>query len=642
MSVAAAVVRSFRRMPDFAGVALVDILANGVAMLIIVIVLSIAARMEREERYAEQTSEIAAVMSHKFSTSLVLNSLAASRPARLHDYDASPLDRILDPAILPILELHAGFVREFYTGTIWTRRELLEERSGLGAWVAGFGEEQRRRLRVDVYDIPQFYLAMSILREHGIRVYHWHFLTGALTPDEAVRCPPGVAAKDCVGGGSMTPAPLPRLALDEGPRGGLGDRDAPRFEAPRGSGSGTAGEGDLRGSIPDGAGATPGLMPGGVVPGWAGSEQEGFASGWGPSGAAEGGMRSGGAGSDPGGARGEPGGGEPGTAGAGRGLLPGSEAVSRTRGFGSEPGFGSESAAGLGSFPNALEGGSRSDPGAGPARAPRFNLRIALPESLRRAAQSGNPAVRTPALEALFAIILHYLGELQDSLDSGGAPSRLVDGFAERMQRAFRSPLRVSEAERRIARDLARDFALTPLLGDPAFRPEPLPLRPAPPAADADAVLVIAPNRLIDELGVGRGGSARSDRVPEWGRASFALNAYPGIFKGLEIRIEPYSVLLLPPEARNPERLRWRAAAYVTPALDDVIVGFAFASLDGEGRLRIQADANRVRLDGRPLFTEYRESAFGSRGWLVSLYAALVAGLLLIAAGRRHLAGGAA
>ena len=172
-------------MPDFAGVALVDILANGVAMLIIVIVVSIAARMEREERQVEQASEVAAVMSHKFSTSLVLNSLAASPPARLHDYETSPLDAILDPEILPILELHGGFVREFYSGTIWTRRELLREHNGLGAWIAGLGVEQRARLRVDVYDVPQFYLAMSILREHGIRVHHWHFLTGALSPGAA-------------------------------------------------------------------------------------------------------------------------------------------------------------------------------------------------------------------------------------------------------------------------------------------------------------------------------------------------------------------------------------------------------------------------------------------------------------------------
>ena len=97
----AAAIRSSRRMPDFAGVALVDILANGVAMLIIVIVVTIAARMEREERYAEQADEVATVMSHKFSTSLVLNSLAASPPARLHDYETSPLDRVLDPRPAP-------------------------------------------------------------------------------------------------------------------------------------------------------------------------------------------------------------------------------------------------------------------------------------------------------------------------------------------------------------------------------------------------------------------------------------------------------------------------------------------------------------------------------------------------------------
>ena len=94
----------------------------------------------------------------------------------------------------------------------------------------------------------------------------------------------------------------------------------------------------------------------------------------------------------------------------------------------------------------------------------------------------------------------------------------------------------------------------------------------------------------------------------------------------------------MPPEIREPERMRWRAVAYMTPRLDDVIVGFVFATMDLEGGLRIQADANRVRLDGRPLFTEYRESAFGSRGWLVSLYAALAAGLLLLGAGWRFLA----
>ena len=663
MTGATAAIRTSRRMPDFAGVALVDILANGVAMLIIVIVVTIAARMEREERYAEQTDEVATVMSHKFSTSLVLNSLAASPPARLHDYEASPLDQVLDPGLLPIVELHRGFVREFYSGTIWTRRDLLEERSGLSAWLAGFSDEQRARLRMDVYDVDQFYLAMSILREHGIRVRHWHFLKGTLSPGEASRCPPGVAAKDCLGGEAETPAPLPQLALDDRGRGGLGGPESPLFEPPSGAGQDPGRAGSIPGFVPDGTGAASGPMPAGVVPGMAGSADAGFA----PEGAVPGSAGAGlGVGS-----------GGPDAAGSGRGLLSSPEAAAgRGQGFGTEPGLDPGAAANLGSFPNAREGGMEPSAGGGGRRSPRggegrggsgessraegsqsgdgpqLNLRIALPESIRREARAGSAGV--PALEAMFGIILHYLGELQDSLDTGGTPSRQVDGFAERMLHAFRAPPPIKETERQIARDLALKFALLPHLGDSALRPDPLALRSVPPGPSADAVLVIKPNGLNDVVGVGRGGEGhdgeeraaeerdsegQDDTFPERGRAALALNAYPGIWKGLEIPIEPYSVLLMPPEVHEPERMRWRAVAYIAPGLDDFIVGFVFATVDPRGRLRIQADANRVRLEGRPLFTEYRESAFGSRGWLVSLYAALAAGLLLLGVAWRFLAG---
>ena len=685
MTRATAVARAFRRMPDFAGVALVDILANGVAMLIIVIVVSIAARMEREERYAEQASEVAAVMSHKFSTSLVLNSLAASPPARLHDYETSPLDQFLHPGVLPILEMHRGFVREFYSGTIWTRRNLLEEHSGLGAWLAGFTDEQRGRLRIDVYDIPQFYLTMSILREQGIKVYHWHFVTGGLTVGEAASCPGGVAAKDCPGGGGEAPAPLPQLALDDHGSGGLGNLESPLIEPPSGGGRGSNGAGSRPGFMPDGTGSAPGPIPGGVVPGVAGSAGARFGTEGAASGAAGAGLRPGsgntGAAGEGRGAGGE----DSGVAEAERGLLSGPQGAERGRGFGTEPGLDSGTAANLGSFPGAREGGM--EPGAGegmrrpsregarqggrgrPSRAgsgpggsgPQMNLRIALPESIRRAAQSGGEGA--PALEALFGIVLHYLGELQDSLDTGGTPSPRIEGFAERIQRAFRAPPPITDAERHIARDLALKFALLPHLGTPDFRPDPLALHPVPQGSGSEAVLVIEPNRLNDAVGVDRGvvardsdtqagagtgegapegdgadGEGRDGAFPPRGRATLALNAYPGIWQGLEIRVEPYSVVLMPPEVRQPERMRWRAVAYITPRLDDFIVGFAFADMDTEGRLRIQADANRVRLEGRPLFTEYRESAFGSRGWLVSLYAALAAGLALLGIGWRYLA----
>ena len=663
-------------MPDFAGVALVDILANGVAMLIIVIVVSIAARMEREERYAEQASEVAAVMSHKFSTSLVLNSLAASPPARLHDYETSPLDQFLHPGILPILEMHRGFVREFYSGTIWTRRELLEEHSGLGEWLAGFTDEQRVRLRIDVYDIPQFYLTMSILREHGINVYHWHFVTGALTAGEAVSCPGGVAAKDCPGGGGEAPAPLPQLALDDHGSGGPRSLDTPLIAPPSGSGQESSGAGSRPGFMPGGTGSAPGPLPGNVVPGVAGSAGAGFATQGAASGTAGAGLQPG-SGSSGAADEGRGAGGEDSRlAGTERGLLSGPQGADGGRGFGTGPDLDSGAAANLGSFPGAREGarrppregarqsgrGQRARAGSGPGGSgPQMNLRIALPESIRRAAQSGEQGA--PALEALFGIVLHYLGGLQDSLDAGDTPSPQVEGFAERIQRAFRAPPPITDAERQVARDLALKFALLPHLATPDFRPDPLTLHPVPPGSGTEAVLVVEPNRLNDAVWVDRGvgasrddtqagegtgegaqegvesdGEARGGAFPPRGRAALALNAYPGIWQGLEIRVEPYSVVLMPPEARRPERMRWRAVAYIAPRLDDFIVGFVFADLDTDGRLRIQADANRVRLEGRPLFTEYRESAFGSRGWLVTLYAALAAGLALLGVGWRYLA----
>ena len=674
--------RVLRRMPDFAGVALVDILANGVAMLIIVIVVSIAARMEREERYAEQASEIATVMSHKFSTSLVLNSLAASPPARLHDYETSPMDQILLPELLPILELHTTFVREFYSGTIWTRRDLLEEHGTFGAWLAGMNAGQASRMRIDVYDIPQFYLTMSILREHGIFVYHWHFLTGTLALRDAGRCPPRVAAKDCLGTGEESAAPLPQLALDDVDSRGLEDLDWSLNDVLPGPGQGRGGDASSNDVLQDGRGSGPGPMPGGVVPGAAGSAGSGLAAG-------------GGVGETGGGGLGA-GGGSPGDRRMERGLLYAPQGTGSGGGFGSEPRPNSGSAADLGSFPNARRGGAEPSPGLGRGRPTRggegrngqgqsssagsgsgntgleISLRIALPQSIRRAAQSGGQAA--PALEALFGIILHYLGEMQDSLDTGGTPSRQIDGFAERIQTAFREPPQNTEAQRNIARDLALKFALLPHLGEPGSRPDPLTLRPASSGPDPDAVLQVVPNSLNDVIGVDRGGmgpdaTERDDREragtreddearddehpgadddagasadgtrPGRGRTAFSLNAYPGIWKGLEIRLEPYSVLLMPPDVRQGERMRWRAVAYVTPALDDVIVGFVFARVDAEGRLRIQADANRVALDGRPLFSTYSESGFGSRGWLVSLYGALAAGLLLLGIGWRFLAG---
>lgn len=202
--------RGDRILPASAGVALADILANGVAIVIIMIVLTSMARYEQEQDKLQRTEDVAVLLSRELATSVVMNALPTSPPARLHDYVASSLDRNPHPSKMPILELHDGFVRDYYTGTIYRREALLEPANALDAYLAALAPEQRAATRVDVYGIREFYLAMSIFKAHGLAPRHWHFLGDRDGPA------PGT------GGAWAAAPPAPSLAQEETPRSGRG------------------------------------------------------------------------------------------------------------------------------------------------------------------------------------------------------------------------------------------------------------------------------------------------------------------------------------------------------------------------------------------------------------------------------------
>ena len=224
--------RGDRVLPASAGVALADILANGVAIVIIMIVLTSMARYEQEQDKLERTEDVAVLLSRELATSVVMNALPTSPPARLHDYVASPLDRNPHPAKMPILELRDGFVRDYYTGAIYRREALLEPANALDAYLAALTPEQLVATRVDVYDIREFYLAMSIFKAHGLTPRHWHFL--------GEQEGPAVGA----GGAWAAASPASSLAQDEAPQpgraGGLGSLAANPEAAERGGAEGAA------------------------------------------------------------------------------------------------------------------------------------------------------------------------------------------------------------------------------------------------------------------------------------------------------------------------------------------------------------------------------------------------------------------
>lgn len=610
---------SKRRIPDFAGVALVDILANGVAMLIIVIVLSIAARVEREERYVEQVEEVSTVMSRRFSTSLVLNRLAASLPAQLHDYENSPLDQVFDPALLPILELHSDYVREFYTGYIWTRPALLRDPNTMDDWLEAMSPLTRQRLRVDVYDIGQFYLVISILRDHGVRPAHWHFLPGRLELAHAGRCPPGVSAGDCLEAGVARDADAPALP-DFIARGGGGE-GLPGQGAGGGGGgwppeglSGAGGEGQgLGGDLAGSGGGNSNFPAGASLSGSGGAA--GGADGMGGAGGLGGGMGGMGGAGGPGGSGGM-GGGMGAGSGGGSASFPGARS-----GQGSGRGglFGPG-----GGFPQGAGGGLR--------------MRIASPDSLDP--ENAMPLPMDLGSEAgaggALAALLRFAGELQARYDAGASPSADIQNFRRRIVELLGTPPDLSEAEFQIVQGLAYDIAAFGAMPFDGENPK-LAIYHETGEVGADTALAIHPNRLLVEASLLTAPGAEEGWQPQEARPVLSLNSHPGIWRGLQVTLDWDSILLLPPAQQKPGQARWRAVVYIAPELDDFIVGFVLASLDDAGRLHIQGEANRARLSGRVLASPYLAPVFGTRGWLLLLYGVLgLCGLtaLLFSAGR--------
>ena len=164
--------------PAFAGVALADILANSVAIVIIMIVVTLMVRHEEETEKLTQTEDVAVLLSRELASSFVMNALPTSPPAQLHDYVSSPLDRNPHHATMPIIELHARFVRDYYTGKTYGRDELLRHDNAFDTYLRSLTPEQLAAVRMDIYSTRLFYVAMSILKAHGHTPRHWHFLGG--------------------------------------------------------------------------------------------------------------------------------------------------------------------------------------------------------------------------------------------------------------------------------------------------------------------------------------------------------------------------------------------------------------------------------------------------------------------------------
>ena len=554
------------RIPNFAGIALVDILANGVAVLIIVIVLSIASRSEQEKQYTEQIREVSTVMTREFSTSLILNRLAAGPPALLHDYQNSPLDQFWDPLIMPVLEIHRDSVRDPYSGRTWSRGELLQEPNSLDDFLSTLDSFQRSQIRGDFYDVGTYYLLMSILKDHQINIAHWHFIgysgNGMLANPSL--CPPGVSAQHCTTGvaGEAT-SDMPDL-LDA-----LTDQN----------GSGGDSEQQSDGNWPPDTGAEE-------------SNREG------------------------------------GGQGTGNATLPAGSQLTTA---------GERGTLEAGSFPDAREHRSRmlsqmrgqgSGNGSSGNSGRSLSIQIADPNATPLPVEGLNVGSLVQDPGQLLSAMMIYLGELQESFDNDQPPTTQLQQFIPRLMAAFSETDSLSEGEQAIVEDLKLALRIRAQHIDGPDSPEPLLLSPLPPTSHPKAIVRVPINRVISEAEVQSNNELLLNNMPESARVRFAMQAFPDIWRGLQVSLERSAILMVSPHQTEPDIPKWRAVAYIAPQLDDLTVGFVYGQINDDDLLEIVGESNLGLIGTQSVTPLWETNPFSVRAWRTALYLGL--GLLFI------------
>ena len=135
-------------------------------------------------------------------------------------------------------------------------------------------------------------------------------------------------------------------------------------------------------------------------------------------------------------------------------------------------------------------------------------------------------------------------------------------------------------------------------------------------------------NRVLIEAEIQSNNQPQLTNVPGQAKVRFNLQAYPDIWRGLQIALERDAAILMPPNQIEPTVPKWRAIGYISPQLDDFVVGFVYGTVDDAGQLEIVANTNRGMVDTVPIAPNWLRDSFGIRTWMTLLYA--VAGIVLV------------
>ena len=553
--------------PNFAGVALADILANSVAIVILMIVVTVFVKREEDQKKLEQVEDVSVLLSREIATSVVMNALPTSAPAVLHHYGTSQLDINPQPTHLPIIELHSDHVRNYYTGHRIGREELLLQENSLDKFFQQMSPGLLIRTRVDIYSTNMYYIVMSIFKKYAGRLpAHWHFLEYSTPPgvglnssyasfDKDAERQPGeddiLQENDRLTGD-------PQLGHQSGALGKAIPLETALFFAGRSSSNYPYNDlgFDLPGSFdrPD----VPQFRPG-----FNGSGEEGEEAG----------------------------------------------EVSDSAFF--APGQGGGRRATRSRFRSANPDAPNID---------SYQEFLKMMEGNELGSES-NPFSFEHLLPALF----DFMEDVQANADRGGNLSMLENydlrrDIVERIYntRAFQ-PHEVEVFNR-----IQMSMQSAPFVSGEHLYVETV-------EADdiVGTALSVAVNQRIDGA-VLLHDSNQADIDEMAGQVAFAgqFSLYPEIYKGMNFSLLNNMIVLLPFRQTRVDEWRWRVITLISPVMDDFVTAFVYAKLD-DGQLVIASDENSLSVSNLPIVHQFPKLPLQQEKWQVLFYS-LLAGLVLL------------
>ena len=569
--------RKGRLLPGFAGIALADILANSVAMIIILIVLTMMIKHEQEQARISEVEDISVLLSRDLATSVVMNGLPTSKPARLHDYVNSPMDANPHPSIMPIIELHSNYIQDYYTKKRFSRDELLLPDNAFDKFLAKMNPIQKNYIRIDIYDIRTFYLTMSIIGDHAPMPRHWHFIGyegNALEDDDGGEPGPGeeiTESDETSEDDSEEPGNSQQFRENEG---GGGNNENIWQDIPADISLGAMSN-DENYPFDDLAYDAESAEP----------QNEEYSGGGGDE--------------------------------------PADEMFDAlTKMMAESLGRANQSS----NFPSVMRFRTAT-PSSAKSSSDKEQEYVYF--NMSEGDENGEPLDYANILAALF----QFMEKAQRAVGEGNYLMLQNFKFADDilLPAAMMPPLADEELN---------FYEYLKSVMFPISSADNNSLYVEQQTEDNDVTaLTVHPNQLLENaLLLNNPQQTPFPDLPGDAVIRMHVGLYPAIYKGLKINLDKDSIILLPRKQADPDQYQWRIATIVSPQRDDYLLAFVYAAINRNGSLRFAADQNNVSVDHTQVMTHYPSVPYRKEDEALLFYG-LAAVLLLLGVLRRFMGG---